>query len=407
MPNPQDRPFFTVLLIVILVSSQLVSSVVGPQAVAGGLAVQAGRRPPPRTAPPPAPPEESKAPEKPGAAAQSGRAPAGQGASRGPQRTAEPVIDAQGEILTLGSQLVSVPVVVFEKKTGRLFTNLKKENFTVYEDEVKQQVSTFNSEEAPITLAMVLEYSRQITWFRNEVLYPAALFVTRFVKPKDFIAVVAYDIRPAVLSDFTDDAGQLHQAVNILFRNLPAFSESNLFSTLDFVLRGGKLDGVEYNGLSEVEGRTAILLVSTGLDTFSQINYDQARKIVENAGVPIYIIGIGQLLYLLTENRLPPEARLTYLQARNTLNTFATTSGGKFYDVRFQGEIPSVLESISAMMRNQYVLGYISTNTRREGKRRKIKVLVDVDGDGKADNDRLEVQYRQSYVEPKSNSKKK
>lgn len=396
-----------------LLASLVVAAVVSPMflghlsdaaATSDAADYQAGRKPPRRTAPPP-PSEESEAPEKLATPGQSGRERPAQVDSRSPQRSSGPVIDAQGEIITLGSQLVSVPVVVFEKKTGRLILNLKKDNFTVFEDDVKQQLSTFSSEDSPITLVMVLEYSRQVIWFRDEVLYPAALFVTRFVKPKDFIAVVAYDIRPAVLSDFTDSPAQLQAAVNILFRNLPAFSESNLFSTLDFVLRGGKLDGLEYNGLSEVEGRTAILLVSTGLDTFSQINYDQARKIVENSGVPIYIIGIGQLLYLLIEHKLPPEARLTYLQARNTLSTFATSSGGRFYDVRFQGEIPSVLESISAMMRNQYALGYLSTNTRREGKRRKIKVFVDIDGDGKPDNDKFEVQYRQSYVEPKDKKK--
>ncbi|MBI4471010.1 MAG: VWA domain-containing protein [Acidobacteria bacterium] len=392
------------MLVAILVAPSLVGLKVDGAGVIGAPNLQAGRKPPRRTAPPP--PEASSPSEKTGAPPQSGQVPPPGGDARGPQRSNTPVIDAQGEIITIGSQLVSVPVVVIEKKTGRLLTNLRKENFSVVEDDIKQQVSTFSAEDSPITLVLVLEYSRQVLYFRDEVIYPAGLFVSRFVKPKDFIAVVAYDMRPAVLSDFTDNSAQLRAAVNILYRNMPAFSESNLFSTLDFVLRGGMLDGLEYNGLNEVEGRTAILLVSTGLDTFSRINYDQARKIVENSGVPIYIIGIGQLLYLLIENNLPPEARLTYLQARNALSTSAGTSGGRFYDVRFQGEIPSVLESISAMMRHQYALGYLPTNTRREGKRRKIKVLVDVDGDAKPDNDKYEVQYRQSYVEPKETKKK-
>jgi len=298
-----------------------------------------------------------------------------------------------------------VPVVVFDKKTGQVFTGLKKQNFTVLEDGVKKTITTFSSEESPITLVMILEYSRQIEWFREEVINPAGLFVTRFVKPGDYIAIVAFDMRPAVLVDFTDNPGQLREAVYLLVRNLPAFSESNLFDALNFVLRGGTLDNVEYTGLQEIEGRTAVLLVAIGIDTFSKITFDQARKIVENSGVPIYAIGIGELAYIRLEPYLSPESRLNFLQAQNTLKTFAESSGGRFYSVRFQGALPSVLESISVMLRTQYMLGYMPTNTRREGKRRKIKILVDVDGDGKPDNDRLEVQHRQSYVEPKESKK--
>ncbi len=361
---------------------------------------QAGRRPPrrekPTPAPSPPPPQESGGQKKPEEVKES-PAPSAQGQK--PPRKEE--IRIEGEPITLTSELVTVPVVVFDKKSGRVYTSLKKENFTILEDDVKQSIVTFDGEESPLTLVMLLEYSRQIEWFREEVINPAGLFVTRFVRPGDYIAIVAFDIRPAVLTDFTDSGARLREAVYLLVRNLPAFSESNLFDALNFVLRGGTLDGVQYSGLQEIEGRTAILLVAIGIDTFSKINFDQARRIVENAGVPIYAIGIGELAYLLLESRLPPESRLTFLQAQNTLKTFAEVSGGRFYSVRFQGALPSVLDSISVMLRTQYTLGYVPTNTRREGKRRKIKVLVDVDGDGKADNDRLEVQHRQSYVEPK------
>jgi hypothetical protein len=91
--------------------------------------------------------------------------------------------------------------------------------------------------------------------------------------------------------------------------------------------------------------------------------------------------------------------RMTLLQAQNTLKTFADSTGGKYFPVTFPGEIPSVLQSISALVRNMYSLGYTPTNTRREGKRRKITVKVNV-GD-KIDPKLLMVQHRQTYVEPK------
>lgn len=376
----------------------LVSFLLGPSHGGALLGEQAGRRPPRRERPQSPPPEEKPAPgeQKP---------PTSQpDTPQGPAQR-EPETPAQGEPIRLKADLVTVPVVVFDKKTGRVYTGLKKQNFTVLEDGVRQEIVTFSGEESPITLVMLLEYSRQIEWFREEVINPAGLFVTRFVKPGDYVAIVAFDIRPAVLTDFTDSPARLREAVYLLIRNYPAFSESNLFDALNFVLRGGELDGAQYTGLQEIEGRTAVLLVAIGIDTFSKINYDEARKIVENAGVPIYAIGIGELAYLLLEHRLPPESRLAFLQAQNTLKTFAEVSGGRFYSVRFQGALPSVLESISIMLRTQYTLGYTPTNLRREGKRRKIQVLVDVDGDGRPDNDRLEVQHRRSYIEPKEEKK--
>ena len=329
--------------------------------------------------------------------------------------------------ISIDTNVVNVEAVVYNKKTGGLLQGLKKENFEIYEDGVKQEVENFATPEAPVTMVLLLEYSKLLdkisaNWFepgRIEVLRPAYEFVNRFVQPKDFISIVAYDIRPTPLVDFTDDRNKLAQAVNLLIRNNPAFSESNLFDALKFVLRGGKGDAVvleesksetaDYAGLYEVNARTAILLVTTGIDTFSKINYDEARKIVENSGVPVYIIGVGNLFLKKYDQYLDPGQgldiiygipdRMTFLQAQNAMKTFADSTGGKYFPITFPGEIPSVLQSISALVRNEYSMGYIPTNTRREGKRRKIQVKVNV-GD-KIDPKLIVVQHRQSYTEPK------
>ena len=138
------------------------------------------------------------------------------------------------------------------------------------------------------------------------------------------------------------------------------------------------------------------------MDTFSKINYDQARKIAQNAGVPIYIIAPASFLKRF-EDQLGPNdgllgatqpGRMTLLQAKNTLNTFAKETGGKYYPVTFEGEIPGVLQSINALMRNQYSIGYRPVE-RRDGKQRKIQVKVDVNGDGQYDDKEYVVQSRQ------------
>ncbi|MBX7223891.1 MAG: VWA domain-containing protein [Blastocatellia bacterium] len=321
------------------------------------------------------------------------------------KKTQKPDDDPGGDPIRIETNVVNLEVVVYNKKTGAIYQNLKKDNFIVFEDGVKQEVTNFSPVEAPITLVMILEYSRVITPFRIEVVRAADAFVRNFVQPKDFISIVAYDIRPKMLNDFTSDINELNSSINILVRGYPAFTESNLFDTLKFVIKGGKVDGEEFVGLNEISGRTAILLVSVGVDTFSKINYDECRKIVENAGIPIYCIGIGNFFYKANDTRLSPEQNMAFLQAFNTLRFFSDSTGGKYFPVTFPGELPTNMKSINALMRNQYSVGYSSTNGSRQGKRRKIELQVDINGDGKPDNNDLVLQYRKSYVEP--NDKKK
>ena len=338
--------------------------------------------------------------------------------------------------INISTDIVNVEAVVYNKKTGGILQGLKKEHFEIYEDGIKQEVENFATPEAPVTMVMVIEYSKIVDVLgspqgggfepgRIEVLRPAFEFVNRFVQPKDFISMVAYDIRPTPIVDFTDDKKKLMGAVQLLIRNSPAFSESNLFDTLKFVLRGGKGDAVvlndgqkqdvdkqgnaEYAGLYEVDARTAILLISSGIDTFSKINFDEARKIVENSGIPIYVIGTGNLFLKMYDQYLDPGRgtningipfdRMTMLQAQNTLKTFANSTGGEYIPITFPGEIPSALQNIAAKVRNQYSLGYTPSNTRKEGKRRKIVVKANL-GD-KIDPKLIIVQHRQTYTEAK------
>jgi len=392
----RKRILITLFSLATLMSLVVPAPLITEASESARLAPQAGRRSEPRPRPKADSTDETDADQ------------------RGQKKKAEKTQDEQGrpaetpsqEVVQLAAELVSVPVVVFDKK-GNLFTNLKKENFTVYEDDIKQDIVTFSTAEAPLTMVILVEFSKILFNYdtREKLIYPAGIFATRLMKPGDYVAVVAYDIRPKVLNDFTSNTNEVLNSVNLLIRNFPAFSEANLFDALKFVLMGGTVDEESYKGLDEVEGRTSVLLVSTGLDTFSKINFDEARKIVANAGVPIYAIGVAELTYLMLEPYLSGPARLDFLQAQNQLRTFAESSGGRVYNIRFIGELNSVLDSITAMMRNEYVIGYAPSNPRREGKRRKIKVLVDVDGDGKPDNKNLEVQHRQQYIEPKAPKK--
>ncbi|HLA10913.1 MAG TPA: VWA domain-containing protein [Pyrinomonadaceae bacterium] len=338
------------------------------------------------------------------------------------------------EKLTVTTQLVNVDTVVYAKKGGRIITGLKRDNFALFVDGVKQPITNFSTPEAPITVVMVVEYSKWTEVFglygssgfepgTYEVIRPMAMFLSQFIKPPDdYVSVVAFDMRPTPLTDFTNDPGRINQVINLLLRNYPAFRETNLFDALKFTLVGGRGDAVvlenseaeraDYNGLVSVQGRRrAVILVASGIDTFSKINYGDARKVLQNAGIPIYIIGTANLFkkkygdFLgATDGLDGSPGRMTFLQADNTLKTFAKETGGAFYPVTFPGELPQVLESVNAMLRSQYSLAF-NPGDVRDGKQHKIKVSVDVDGDGTFDDKDYVIQARQVFNAPKPDGK--
>ena len=334
------------------------------------------------------------------------------------------------EKVTISTQIVNVDAVVYHKKSGQIVTDLKKPNFAIFADGVKQDITNFSTPEAPITVAMVVEYSKWSELFgyygsrgyepgTYEVIRPTAMFLSQFIKPPDdYVSVIAFDIRPTPLTDFTNDPSRLQQVVSLLLRNQPAFRETNLFDALKFVLVGGRGDSVvledskseksDYAGLASVQGRRrAVILVASGIDTFSKINYGDARKVLQNAGVPVYIIGTANMFKKLYGDSLPATdsltgmpGRMSWLQADNTLQTFAKETGGAYFPVTFEGELPKVLGSINALLRSQYSLAF-NPGEVRDGKQHKLQVKVDVDGDGTFDDKEFVVQARQFYNSPK------
>jgi len=334
------------------------------------------------------------------------------------------------EKVTIATQIVNVDAVVYHKKSGQIVTNLKKPNFAIFDNGVQQEITNFSTPEAPITVAMVVEYSKWSEYFgyaqsggyepgTYEVIRPVAMFLSGFIKPPDdYVSVVAFDMRPTPLTDFTNDPGRLQAVISLLLRNSPAFRETNLFDALKFVLVGGRGDAVvledsksekaDYSGLVSVQGRRrAVVLVASGLDTFSKINYGDARKVLQNSGIPVYIIGTGEMFKKRYGDYLPPTdglsgmpGSMSWLQAGNTLQTFARETGGAYFPVTFEGELPKVLSNINALLRSQYSLAF-NPGAVRDGKQHKLQVKVDVDGDGTYDDKEFVVQARQYYNAPK------
>ena len=330
------------------------------------------------------------------------------------------------------TNIVDVEAVVYNKKTGQIVTGLKKENFAIFENGVKQNISSFTTPESPITVTLVLEYSRWSAIFGRasgggfdpgtyEVVRPVAEFLTRFIKPpNDYASVIAFDLRPTTITDFTNDPGRINQTVNLLLNNSPAFTDSNLLDAVKFALVGGKGDAVvlensksqmaQFGGMVDVRAkRKAIILVASGLNTFSRSNDDDVRRIIQESGVPIYVISTANLFCkkycdYLDPSRVMPGTpdRLDFIQARNRMDTFAKESGGVHFAMTFPSEAPAYLSSINSMLRNQYSLAYDLTGEHLPGKKYKLDVKVDIDGDGVYDDKAFVVQHKPFYTTPKA-----
>jgi VWFA-related protein len=255
---------------------------------------------------------------------------------------------------------VSVDVAVLDNQ-GRFIPGIPAGNFRILEDNVPQKTMSAATGETPVTICMVIEFSarNQAYWSRGwyETLQAVYSFI-QALKPEDQIAVVAFDMRSEMLSDFSTDRMETREALQRL--RIPGFSESNMYDALTDVA----------DRMSAIEGRKAILYIGTGMDTFSKLTFDQCRRKLQTAGVPVYSLATMQ------DARMMASAgrEMNYLQAEIQLKTFAKETGGQAWFPRFSGEYPSIFRLLNDAMRKTYLFTYAPTNTARDGKFRKIKV---------------------------------
>src|ERR1035441_5672092 len=239
----------------------------------------------------------------------------------------DPQLNKGGDVARFQTDvdIVTIDAAVIDNK-GHFIPGIPPGNFRLLEDNVPQQLRKVDMGEAPMTIALVIEFSNLFQRY-----YSAAWFQTlqlawgfaESLKPEDYAAIT-------------------HTA----------------------------------DRMSDIEGRKAILLISSGIDTFSKLTYDQTRKKLQEAGVPIYAIGMMQMQREMADARggMSGTANITFLQADNELRTFAKETGGAAYFPKFQGEYGQIFQMLHQALRNQYVLTYQPSNTRHDGAYRKIKV---------------------------------
>ena len=291
-----------------------------------------------------------------------------------PQAPATPQQQApQGGV----SITVEVPVVTLDviatTQHGDLLTGLKKENFKVTDDGVPQTITNFGPTEAPITIVMLMEFSSRglYDWFAYQAKYWADAFLPN-LQQKDWVALRTFDMQVHDEVDFTQNKDEVRNAIYHLY--FPGFSESNVF---DAVLK-------TIDDMKDVKGKKSVLLLATGVDTFSKHTLDQTMKQLRQSDVTIFCVGLDKPYLNFIESRSPRagmSAHMNYLQGENQLKTIANLTGGYSWFPQFDGELPGIFHDVASFLRHQYSLSYTPSGGGKEAKFHKVKIeLVNPDG---------------------------
>jgi Ca-activated chloride channel family protein len=305
-----------------------------------------------------------------------------------PKKGGEQIAQAGG--LSIDVDVVSFDVVVTDQ-SGNPIGGLEKKHFRVFDDDVEQTVTNFSPTDAPLTVVILAEFSNTFGYYFDDVVGPAAGFINS-LRPDDWAALIAFDIRPEILTDFTKNKSELFDGLRRM--RIPAYRETCLYDAVYDTLQR----------LDNVDGKKAIFLLGTGLDTnISKHTYGEALKKAETSDTMIYSVSMGQLARLYYETRLSNLDQITFLQADNVMRSFADVTGGAAWFPRFQGEYPGIYQQVSAGLRNEYSLGFVPKVRKTDGKLHKLRVEVaPLDLSGKGKPEKVKVRHKKGYYAPKS-----
>lgn len=270
--------------------------------------------------------------------------------------------------LRVDVDLVLLPVTVSDPMNHAV-TSLKKEDFAIYEGNQQQEIRYFSTEDAPISIAILLDVSKSMSDKINTEREALVEFLKN-ANPDDEYFAIAFSDRPRVLADST-------QSIDELEGQLLSTQPGGPTAMLDAVyLAVSKLRSARYK-------RKAILIISDGGDNASRYKLREIKSLVQESDVQIYAVGLFETFFFNTiEERL----------GKVWLGEITDATGGRTITVDNRGKVPEAAATISRAMRNQYVLGYRPTTTTGV-KWRKIKVRLN-----SAAEPSLRAYYKQGYL---------
>jgi Ca-activated chloride channel family protein len=247
--------------------------------------------------------------------------------------------------------LVLVNATVSEPR-GRMVTGLRQENFRIWEDKVEQKVEYFSSEDGPMSIGLIFD----ATGSMEDKISRARDAAVSFLKtgnPEDEFFLVTFSQSPRLAEGFTTDISRLQN--HMIFT--PAKGLTPLFDAV-------------YLGLETMKSarnkRKALLLITDGEDNHSRYSFWDIKEFVKEQDVQIFVIGIINSSGELAQGQ----------DGRAVIEDLAQISGGQAFFPDSVDELEDICNKIAIELRNQYVLGYHSTNAAKDGKWRKIRLKI-------------------------------
>lgn len=269
--------------------------------------------------------------------------------------------------------LVNVDVVVSDAR-GQFVAGLERKNFRIFEDGVEQEITHFASTETPLTLVLLVETSPAVYLIHYDHL-TALYALLEHLKPDDAVALARYDQHWQLVCDFTRDKRLLYQRLRA-FDYALGMAELNFFDALAHTI----------DWLAPLAARKSLLLITTGLDTRSQISWSALQEKVYISDLTLFAVATGTLLRQPSpgeaqrqrrekkKGEAPADFEAAFAAADARLRLLTEETGGLAYFPRSSAELAAVYEEIGRRLRHTYSLGYVPTNRARDGSYRRIRV---------------------------------
>src|SRR5499425_3163668 len=299
---------------------------------------------------PPRPPEPKRAPQQQDAREK-------KGARRQGAQADEQTVDKEG-VIKVDTDMVLLDVTVIDQNNTPIMS-LKKEDFSVYEDKVKQAIESVSREEAPVSFGMVIDTSGSMR-SKLQSVSDAAVLLIKQMRRDDEAFVASFKAEAELVQDFTDDRRELEDAIGKLYTSGGTALLDAIIATADYAQEKGK------------QRRKALVIFSDGLERNSSSKEKEVMEAIKENEVQVYLVGFIDVE--MEENR--PFGKSPAKKAKELLSGIADDSGGRAYFPKDIGEIPAVAAQISKDLRTQYVVSYYPTNEKRDGTFRTVQVSV-------------------------------
>jgi VWFA-related protein len=276
--------------------------------------------------------------------------------------------------------LVMMYTSVFDKN-GRFISGLEKKDFNVYEDGVRQEIASFSREDVPISMGIILDLSGSMESKIDRINSAARAFI-KASNRQDEVFLIGFNDEAELLQGFTNDIDEITDALDNAV-----------------VMGGTALYDAIYLGVEEArkgkKSKKTIVVITDGEDMDSVYSLNELVASVQEADVQIFSVGF------LNESRSEGIfgglfKKSAVEKARKALQRISSETGGKAYFPEDVSEIHDIVSEIAHELRNQYSIGYVSSNTDRDGSWRRVVIKLDL---GIAEDAQL--RYRRGYYAPK------